>query len=542
MRLISPVVALLVSACGTPYLGPVPIEVRPSEPTSADDLTIVATVARALDSFSITARTQDSARTYTAEELDSEPHLFEGRVYTLVIPSSETSKGQTWTFEALGRKGRGEMTGVEELTINNSPPTVSVELTPEAPIRAQPIQALATAEDLDGDEVSFTFSWEINGAATDHTGPEFPAMVARRNDRVTVTVVGFDGEDESEPATANATLRNSPPVADVYLTPEAPDTTHTLIAHASGTDADDDPLTFDYSWEINGEQLPQTTPELPSQLTRRDDVVRVRVVARDGRSLSEAAYDEVEIQNSPPSAPTVQIVATEDRVSSFAPLVCEIVVPSIDPDRDPITYEFIWYRNDEEWTGPVGTTLHVGDTIEEEHTDDGDLWSCAAFATDGAASSSVALSNEVEVVPRIQYKIPIGQLVNQGSDCSRTRDHKYNGCSGNYGFYWVDDGGPTPRSITVEYNHGINCGTGNRTAFLNGTSIGTADTGLTTNCSCDADAGTWVREHTYTATSSYRSGARNDFTMSSTSCEGFSANSDWRDGDRQIFAIVTVTY
>jgi len=543
MRCRSPLAAVLaLGACGPSYLGPIPLEISPTDPTSADDIRIQATVARAVDTFEIIASHQGGSQTYTASDMESEPHLFEGRIYTLLIPASETSKGQTWTFQAIGRKGRGELLGSEELTIFNSPPTVTLTLEPEAPTRGQPIQAIAQAQDLDGDEVSFSYTWDINGTVTQHEGPEFPAMSARRNDRVTVTVIGFDGEDESAPVKAHATLRNAPPTAMVELTPTEPNTTHTIRAEASGTDPDEDPLTFDYSWEINGAPLAQTTPEIPSTLTRRDDVVRVRVVARDGRTLSEPAFDEVVVVNSPPTTPEVRIPNNDGQVSEFSPLVCDLVVPSIDPDRDPILYVFTWYRNDAEWTGATATTLFDGDTIEPEHTADGDRWACAVVATDGTDPSGIAMSSDVEVVPQFPYLIPVGQLINQGESCDRERVHKYNGCSGNYGFYWADDGGARPRSITVEYNHGINCGTGTRTAFLNGTSIGTATVGDVYNCDCEVAAGTWVREYTYTAMSSYRPGARNEFTMSSTSCEGFSPNAAWRDDGTNIYAIVTVNY
>jgi hypothetical protein len=135
------------------------------------------------------------------------------------------------------------------------------------------------------------------------------------------------------------------------------------------------------------------------------------------------------------------------------------------------------------------------------------------------------------------YLIPVGNLVNQGADCSST-GHKYNGCSGNYGFHWTDTEAIAPTKVEVEYNHGINCGTGTRTAYLNGGTVGTASTGDAYNCYCDASGGQWVKSVTITSLSGYTVGGRNDFLMSSSSCEGFSPNATWSGN----YARVTVTY
>jgi hypothetical protein len=543
MSRLSPVlVATLLAGCGGQVIGIVDFEIRPENPRTGDDVRIRAIVRQWVDDFNLTASTPERTLTFTRADAteDMDPEV--GRVYTVVLLAAETAKDQVWDLTATADVGRNILQGITSVTIANTPPSGTVALSPETPRRVDTLIANAAFTDADGDAFTLSYTWYVNNQPTGHTGPELPPGVVRRSDRVRVEVVANDGADDSPVAKAEADVRNSPPSVEVTLTPENPDTTKTLVALASGSDADGDELSFEFSWEVNGEQLTTTAAELPAQLHRRDDLVRVRAVARDGRTVSEPDWDEVTIVNSPPTAPQVAIPTRSGSVSSFADLLCDVVVPSTDGDRDPLTYSFTWWRNDVEWTGPTRTTHFPGDTIGFASTTDGDEWACSAVASDGTATSGVAMSDTVDIVPIVTYKIPVGQLVNLGSDCSSGGGHKYNGCSGNYGFYWNDTGSAAPRSITVEYNHGINCGTGSRTAFLNGSSIGTANTGDSDNCACEATSGTWKKSYDYTSMAGFRPGARNDFTMSFTSCEGFSPRSEWADGSTAIYAIVTVNY
>ncbi len=539
--LVATLALVVTTACGPSYLGPIEVVISPEAPQTADTIQVVARVPGVVESFEIGASNGTDSLTFTGDDLESESDGF-ARVYRLAFPPENTTKGQEWTFSAIGREGRGEYLGNATITIANTPPVAQVTVGPELPTRGTVLTANATAEDPDGDTVELSYRWRINNDDTEITGPEFPALTARRNDVVSVIVTPTDGETEGAEVSASVTLRNTPPVVEVTLDPAVADTTATLVALASGSDADGDDLVYEFSWEVNGEQLSFTTPELGPQFTTRDDVVRVRAVARDGRSLSEPAFAEATITNSPPTTPEVQIPSGDGVVSLYTDLLCDLVVESTDADRDPLTYTFTWWRGGVEYTGPTTTTHFPGDTIAYTETEDGDLWACSAVATDGTATSDSAMSDEVEIVPVLSYKIPFAQLVNQGSDCSSSGKHEYNGCSGNYGFYWNDANSVRPRSITVEYNHGLNCGTGTRTAFLNGTSIGTAATGDVSNCDCNVSAGTWVKKYDYTSMASYRPGARNDFTMSATSCEGFSAKPEWADAGKDIYAIVTVSY
>jgi hypothetical protein len=373
---------LALAACGPSYLGPITMEVLPVNPTTEVDLRVIAPVPRAVEAFEIVATNGTDTYTFSPADMNQEPFQFDGTRYTLMFPAANTAKGQTWTFRAIGTIGRGELTGSADAQIRNSPPVGTVTLSPDMPTRADAIVATASFTDADADDVALTYEWFVNNNAVPSiSGPEFPPANARRNDKVKVVVRGSDGDDEGAEATAEVTLRNAPPTVSVELSPADPDTRTTLVALASGTDPDGDELTFEYSWEIDGVAISPTTPELAPQLHSRGNVVRVRAVARDGRTISAPDWDEVTILNSAPTMPAVAIDPPAPSVTRA--LVCALTTPSTDADRDPLTYFFAWRRDGAEWTGSTATTTHAGDTIVAANTREGEAWTCSVSVSDG---------------------------------------------------------------------------------------------------------------------------------------------------------------
>ncbi len=98
------------------------------------------------------------------------------------------------------------------ITIQNSPPFVSaVSLTPPSPTVADLIQASVQVEDPDGDEVTLSYTWYLNGAPlADHTGPVLPDSVTSAGDEISVTITPNDGIEDGPPAvSSNVTVRSA---------------------------------------------------------------------------------------------------------------------------------------------------------------------------------------------------------------------------------------------------------------------------------------------------------------------------------------------
>jgi len=385
--------ALVLAGCSQGYLGTIAFDFGDEIPTTTDQLKVSVLLSRVVEDFRLVA-SHDAIEPMVYprghEDLAFERVMIEGGRYTLTIPSEQTAKGQLWTFEAIVTVGNSETRDSAQLTIGNTPPTVRASLSPDLPRVTDTIVASGEANDIDGDTTTLSFAWYVNDAPNPTQGPEFDASQTVRGDQVRVEITANDGEDDSEPSSAQVTIRNSPPVAYVRITPENPDTTHELFANAWGEDPDGDTLTFEYGWTIDGEPAIGINPEFPPQRTTRDQVIAVSVVARDGRTISAPATDEVLIGNSPPGRAEVGI--SQSPSGPERDLWCQILEPAPDADRDPLTYSFTWRADGAAWTGATLTTIEPGDTVPSAATAIGQVWTCEVVASDGTDEGPAAMA------------------------------------------------------------------------------------------------------------------------------------------------------
>ena len=72
------------------------------------------------------------------------------------------------------------------VTVSNSPPTVaSASLSPTTAYETTTLNCLAgAAQDLDGDTVSLTYQWQVDGATIGHTGTTITGANFNRGDKV----------------------------------------------------------------------------------------------------------------------------------------------------------------------------------------------------------------------------------------------------------------------------------------------------------------------------------------------------------------------
>ena len=96
--------------------------------------------------------------------------------------------------------------------------------------------------------------------------------------------------------------------------------------------------------------------------------------SRGNMGASKKVYFTVAV-NHPPTAPVVNVLP--DFPVTTDELKCEIVAPSVDPDRDPITYKYEWYKND------VLQNLLATNTVSCSETSKGETWKCVITPTDG---------------------------------------------------------------------------------------------------------------------------------------------------------------
>ena len=157
----------------------------------------------------------------------------------------------------------------DSATVENTLSTVTnVTLSPSSVYTNSTITATAILDDVDGQTVTATYEWHVidyttgvDAAIPNENGNTLSGLTHfDREDEVYVVVIPNDGVDDGYLETSpSLVILNSPPsVPDIELEPEIAfagrdDLTCTVLSQA--TDADSDPLTYNFDWTNDSGQL-----------------------------------------------------------------------------------------------------------------------------------------------------------------------------------------------------------------------------------------------------------------------------------------------
>jgi hypothetical protein len=288
----------------------------------------------------------------------------------------------------------GELAGpaaAAECAARNTPPTA-----PEAvldPARPTALTGLAVrlvkpAVDHDGDPISYRYRWTRDGLPYQLDGPVAPPRTLRHREVWRVEVVATDGEEEGAPVLLGAVVENTPPptpaavVKPILPTVGRPLTCETTVP---GRDADQEVVTVRYRWFRNGalDPLSEGAQVLPAGAIRRGERWRCEAWASDGTDESSRAVAEVTVQNSPPGAPVLAI--DPDPAGIDDELACRVAEPAVDPDGDPVTYTYAWWRNGK----PFATGAEPA-VVPARKGARGDRFRCVATPSDGQQAGQAA--------------------------------------------------------------------------------------------------------------------------------------------------------
>ena len=140
--------------------------------------------------------------------------------------------------------------------------------------------------DPDEDEVTPRFAWLVNGLIVTEADEAFFNLAGLEPEsEVRCVVTPYDGSVEGQPKTSPPYLSNnsSPGPPEVSLGPPGAKAGESLICEALSLDPDDDPLTYSYTWTLNGSPQPAyTQAELPAGVSAPCDTWTCEVVASDG--------------------------------------------------------------------------------------------------------------------------------------------------------------------------------------------------------------------------------------------------------------------
>ena len=152
---------------------------------------------------------------------------------------------------------------------------------------------------------------------------------------------------------------------------------------------------YEYSWTADGRPIQPDAANparLPASMLKRGPVYRCQVTAHDSFGASPAASAEQRYVNSLPGAPLIRL--TPEAPTARDALNCELSQEAVDPDQDALTYRFVWWKNGAEQA--LAPTTQI---IPARMTRPGELWRCAAEASDAEGTGPRQQSLEVKIAP-----------------------------------------------------------------------------------------------------------------------------------------------
>jgi hypothetical protein len=305
-------------------------------------------------------------------------------------------------------------TAVAVLTVNGLPTAPSIRITPDPARTTDSLGVVfdVASVDPEGDAITHRFEWFQDGVPMGEMGTVGSALTAK-DQTWEVRVTPMDAGGDGASATAARLIVNSTPVIDsVVIGPDPLTTNEDAVADIAVSDPDGDAVTFIHEWTVDGATRGDSSASLSGEEHfDKHQLVVVRAMPMDEESSGEwVTADPVWVQNSVPTAPTIELVP-DAPVGGVDPIWCRVREDGVDADGDPIHYSVAWERDaypypDVEsedtgmgWVGPL-TDDWGGDTVPASDTVPGELWECAVTSWDDEEAGETAVSAvELESVP-----------------------------------------------------------------------------------------------------------------------------------------------
>lgn len=290
--------------------------------------------------------------------------------------------------DSLGNMGASEKVYFT-VAINHPPTTLVVEVTPTVAYTVDDLVCtiISQSSDPDGDPVTYRYEWFRDGELQQTTNTTeltnvFSSTKTAKGEAWTCVVTPNDGQIDGPSDEDKLTIQNSPPEAQsLTMLPATPDTTFSLNASYNYVDADDDPESgTEIRWYKNGvlQSAHNDLKTLSSSATCRSEEWYFTMRPKDGVDFGDLKTSpSVTIQNAPPSKTLVEI--SPDSPKTTDDLICNITVPSVDPDGDSIMYRYEWYKNSVFQLELNANNVSAALTIK------GQVWKCIVAPNDGIA-------------------------------------------------------------------------------------------------------------------------------------------------------------
>ncbi len=162
------------------------------------------------------------------------------------LASSLFERGDEIEAEVNLLSGNGEsLLKTEKVrAVNSMPAVIEVGIEPRAPTAGGTVRAVVSAQDPDGDPLTFKYQWFVDDVQASGEGDSLPLKGIRKGSRVHVAVTPNDGfGDGAWKYSPRHEIVNAPPVVKSQAPTTIPSSrvlAHTIVAE----DPDGDPLTY----------------------------------------------------------------------------------------------------------------------------------------------------------------------------------------------------------------------------------------------------------------------------------------------------------
>jgi hypothetical protein len=212
------------------------VSIEPSNPTTVDDL------IAAVDCSDCMLRW-------------FKDNVLQADIEGTTVSADLTTKGETWSLLAteVADDGTEGLPGEAEAVIVNSPPVLgelSISLSDEV-YTNDILTASIDASDADGEALTLSYAWSVNGSAVDSTTDSLDGQVHfDKGQEVILTVSATDEEAEVQASSEAIVVLNSTPTAPVVAIQQDGDLLCKVTTESE--DLDDDTITYTVSWEVDG--------------------------------------------------------------------------------------------------------------------------------------------------------------------------------------------------------------------------------------------------------------------------------------------------
>ena len=219
-----------------------------SAPSAADTLTVVPVgLSDPDEGDTITVTTQwyvDGEMVFEGAELPARSFIKGQEIYAIITPTDGLETGESVKSDVA-------------TSVNTPPRITKIDLIPDPLYTDSVAFPKVEVEDLDGDRISYTKEWRLNGVTMSETSASLDGSVHfDKGDTLQVVLTPNDGEADgpTEESVVVTVLNSAPTVPEISVDPEKPKSDDDLwcIVELESTDADGDDLTYDITWTQNG--------------------------------------------------------------------------------------------------------------------------------------------------------------------------------------------------------------------------------------------------------------------------------------------------